>query len=542
MSFNYPNLPGNEAPYLAVLPNNGYPFPMSTHVGAPPPLRGGAQAQAMPCFNGTYYPPQMFHPSQFHPQQPISQPLVQQANHNTSASSGSSSSNKHPQAQQLRGAQISSNNFLTSAPMQSQQLQKQHVPSAHQSRKRDAELCGENAQSAVEARPPHIQKNVYGQNFAVPVPPVSFSLMPPATLAGGGNPSEKQLERQSLTHGLKGGVELIPSPAFAMSFASFNGSSTDSGIHFSAMAQNPVFFQSLPDMARHGYQVASAAQMTQPKNYQISDVKTGGELNNAEDGRKAIPGKSSNVGQSFTFCKPGSTDPPISTLMGTTVFDGSTRTLNFVSSPANLNRASRSTTAPVAANGPSQHQQLIQLHKQPANGSGRTKVPTGNNQPSSSVAIKFPNNHSLLPRGFVQSNSSSQSSLWKNSARTPASQVPAPSLAASPTSTIKNLPQQQGRVPQGQTQISFGGSPRSTTAPSPFVASSPTNSSISNSNGGSLRTTQLSSKSGPSIPTLQHQPGENSSSSPSQKSSPVCGRNVPSILSTCPSHLSEVKY
>ncbi|RVW54888.1 hypothetical protein CK203_071548 [Vitis vinifera] len=88
--------------------------------------------------------------------------------------------------------------------------------------------------------------------------------------------------------------------------------------------------------------------------------------------------------------------------------------------------------------------------------------------------------------------SSAQSSLWKNSARIPASQVPAPST----NSAIKNLPQQQGRAPQGQTQISFGGSPRSTSAPSPFVTGSPTNSSISNTTGGSLRTTPMTSKAG----------------------------------------------
>ncbi|RVW54887.1 Protein TIME FOR COFFEE [Vitis vinifera] len=331
--------------------NNGYPFPISTHVGAPPPLRGGTQSQAMPCFNGTFYSSQMFHPSQLHQQQPHSQPLVQQANQNTSASSGSSSSNKHPQTQQLRGTQISGNNFLTPTTMQSQQLQKQHVPSSHQSRKRDVELCGENTQSAVDARASHIQKNVYGQNFAVPVPPVNFALMPSATLAGGGNPGEKQPQHQSQQQGLKGGVELIPSQAFAMSFASFNGSNTASGINFSSMAQNPVIFQSLPDMVRHGYQVAPAAQMTQQKNYQISEGKIGNDSSNAEDGRKTIPGKSSNVGQSFNSASQVLLIHQSPRSLGTTVFDGSTRTLNFVSSPANLNRPSRTTTSPVAANG-----------------------------------------------------------------------------------------------------------------------------------------------------------------------------------------------
>ncbi|KAI5421197.1 hypothetical protein KIW84_044870 [Lathyrus oleraceus] len=40
--------------------------------------------------------------------------------------------------------------------------------------------------------------------------------------------------------------------------------------------------------------------------------------------------------------------------------------------------------------------------------------------------------------------------------------------------------------------------------------------------------------------TSQLQQTEDSSAGSSQKSSPVCGRNVPSILSSCPSHLSEL--
>ncbi|KAK9179845.1 hypothetical protein WN943_029051 [Citrus x changshan-huyou] len=43
------------------------------------------------------------------------------------------------------------------------------------------------------------------------------------------------------------------------------------------------------------------------------------------------------------------------------------------------------------------------------------------------------------------------------------------------------------------------------------------------------------------IKNVSQQQAENSSASAGQKSSPVCGRNVPSILSTCPSHLSELK-
>ncbi|KAF2314869.1 hypothetical protein GH714_036991 [Hevea brasiliensis] len=60
---------------------------------------------------------------------------------------------------------------------------------------------------------------------------------------------------------------------------------------------------------------------------------------------------------------------------------------------------------------------------------------------------------------------------------------------------------------------------------------------------GILRTTSANAKvANSSVPVLQSQHGDNSLTGSGQKTSPVCGRNVPSILSACPSHLSELKY
>lgn len=562
VSFNYPN---NEAPYMAIVQNNAYTFPISTNVGTPPPFRG-THAQTMPFLNGSFYSPQMFHPSQIQQQQPHSQPLVQSIHQNTSTSNGSSSSHKQAVTEQQRGAQVSANNLLTSTNIQLQQPHKQH---GHSSRKLEAEMS-EDTPSVADSRASHAQKSVYGHNFTFPVQQLNFALMPSATFGGSGgsgNHSEKQQQQQSQQQGSKNGVELISPQAFAMSFASFNGSGTASSLNFSTMAQNPAIFQSLPEMAWHGYQVAHAAPVVQQKNYQIAEGKIGVDSTNADDGRKTVLGKSPpTVGQTLAFSKPGSTDPSASMIMGSTVFDSSARTLNFISSPVTGNRprsvastVMTTTAAAAAVNSPnSQQQQLIQIQQQQQQQqhamAARSRAPTTSGQLSSSIAAKFPSNSSVFSQTFIQSNSSAQSAQWKNLARTPASQAPSPSPAASTTSTLRNLPQQQGRAPQGHTQISFGSNPNSATAfqgqpipinnqsPSPLVSGSPSNCSISKSASGSLRTASTGSKAGPSVPTLQSQQTENSSTGTSQKSSPVCGRNVPSILSACPSQLSELKY
>lgn len=538
VSFNYPSFPASEAPYMAILQNNGYPVPISTPVGTTTTaFRGSNPAQTMPFFNGPFYSSQMFHPSQLQQQQPHLQPLVQTTHQSTSTSSGGlSSSHKQP-----RGAQVSGNNLLASSGTQLQQQQKQNLPPSNQSRKLEAEMTRENTPSVADSRASHTQKSVYGQNFTVPVQPLNFTLMPSAPLGGssGGNHGEKQQQ------GIKGAVELFPSPAFGMSFAAFNGSNSASTLNFSSMPQNPVIFQSFPDMVRQGYQVALAPQAAQQKNHQVSEGKNGANLINPDDAKKAPKNSSTTTGQ-------------------TLVFDNSARTLNFMSSPVTCNWPSRSVTsttittnAPTAGNASNsqQQQQLLQLqiqkqhmmqqqqHALPA----RSKAPTTNGFSSSNMVAKFPNNPPVFSQTIIHSNSSVQSSHSKNAGRTPASQAPTTSSVASNASTLKNLSQQQGRAPPGPAQISFGGNPKSALAPHgqqihANTQSSSTSASGSPSTGGNLRTNSTGGKAGSSINTLQSQQTENSSGGTGQKSSPVCGRNVPSILNTCPSHLSELKY
>ncbi|XWS36299.1 hypothetical protein CRYUN_Cryun20dG0073700 [Craigia yunnanensis] len=528
VSFNYPNLSANEAQYLTVLQNNGYPSAISAPVGNSSAIRGGTPTQALPFTNGSFCSSQIFHP-QLQLQQVHSQPLVQPAYQNAVTSSGSSSSHKQPESQQPRGAQVSGNNFSSSASMHSQQLQNYHVLPSNQSRKKEPEINGENTTA-------NTQKSVYGQNPALPHQSLNFALVPSATLGGGSvnaNHSEKQLSQKK---NIKGGVDLFPPQAFAMSFTSFTGNNLASNLNFSSMAQNPTIFRSLPDMAQQGYQVAPVPQAAEKKNNQISDGKNGAGSTNMDDGKKVSSGKLHTTnGQTY-------------------VFDNSARSLNFISSPVTGNWPPRSITSntvtinPPIANSSSSQQQLLQLqkqhmvqqHQQQPGTVSRSKTQTTNSMPASSIASKFSSNAAIFPQTVPQSNTAAQSIPWKNSARTPAS--PATNISG-----VKNFPQQPSRSPQGQTQISFGVNlksglspqgqeiPTSSQSVSPMLVGSPPSS-------GSLRTSSTGSKVGSSVPTLQSQQSENSSAGNGQKSSPVCGRNVPSILSKCPSHLSELKY
>ncbi|XP_059434987.1 protein TIME FOR COFFEE isoform X2 [Corylus avellana] len=580
MSFNYPNMPGNETQYLAILQNNGYTFPIPAHVGAPPAYRG-THAQAMPFFNGSFYSSPMLHPSHIHHQQqqqqqppPQSQQSLQAHQNNASVSSGSSSSQKHLQNQQQRphgnGGAGNVQGFpapknQSSQPLQQQQRQQQqnqHVP--HQARQLESEMGAEDSPLSADSRVSRANMSIYGQNFAMPIHPPNFGFMNPAMMggaSGAGSASGNHTERKQ-QHGSKAGVEPPSSQAFPVSFASMNGATTTPGLDISSIAQNHAMFQN-----NYHIMAAAAAQVAQQKkNYRISeDGKTGGgDSSNLEEERKAMPGKASaTVGQSIAFSRPELADASVTTVKGNTVIDSSTRSLNLGSAPG---RASGS-VMPAAintVNAPgsqqqlqrNQQQQMIQLkqHQFAVAAATRSKTPVTSNgsvysdhhlPSSSSMATKF-SNLSSFPQNLVQTSSGSpaQSPQWKNSVRTATSQVPSPPLSSSNSSTLKNPLQQQGRTQQSHTQISFGGNAKSSTSqgqppsssnqsPSPPVmVGSPTTSSMSKSAGGSPRTTASTStanKAGQAS-TLSSQQAKNAPSVPSRKSSPVGGRNVPSIL------------
>jgi hypothetical protein len=586
MSFNYPNFPGNETQYLAILQNGAYPIPIPAHVGPTTAYRG-THPQAMPLFNGSFYSSRMVHPSQLQQQQqPSTQTQQSQQGHqNPSISSGSSSSQKHLQNQQhkphgsagsgnLQGFPCPKNQPPQSLPNHQRQLmQNQNV--THQARQLESELGGEDSPSTADSRVSRANMSIYGQNL-MPIHPANFALMNPPPMgsahSASGNTGEKK-SQQPQTQASKAGVEPLASQTFAMSFAPINGTTASPGLDISSLAQNHALLQSLPEAARHGYHhFIAAAQATQQKNYRVSEEGNSGgnDTSNVEEERKAMAGGKTplSAGQSIVFSRPDLTDSPVSTMPVNNVVDSSARNLNLGSAPARTSGSFMSATIGTG-NAPSMqqqmqrnhhhqqqqqqqwNQQIFQFQKQQqfaaaAAASTRSKTPATSNgsvysdhiSSSSSAATKFPNALSAFPQNLVQSSSSpAQSPQWKSSARTTTSQVPSSSLTSS-SSTLKNLPQQQGRTQQSNSHISFAANQKSSASPQgqpnpssnqssspPLVVGSPT-TSISKSAGGSPRTsTSTSNKGGQSS-----QQSKNSASVPVQKSSPVGGRNIPSIL------------
>lgn len=579
MSFSYPNMGGNETQFMAILGNGAYPFPVPAHVGAAPPYRG-SHPQAMSFFNGSFYSSQMLHPSQLQQQQsvaPQSMQIQQQNHQNPSISTASSSSQKHLQQNQQQRPQGGAG----TAGAGSSNPSWQNFPAAKGRPHHDT--GGEDSPSTADSRTrPNL--SVYGQNFAMPFHSPNFALMtPPSSMAGSGNNStgggpnggghsdkKQQQQQPPQQQGLKAGIESL-APAFPMSFASMNGA-TAPGLDISSMAQNHAILQSLPEAARHNYQImAAAAQAAQAahqkkNNYRgPEDGKSGGgssaDASNVEEERKAMSSRTSgaSVGQSIAFSR-DLAETAISTVPGGSVVDSSARSLNLIpggsARPARSSGPNAGPNSSNASNSQQQQSQMVftkgQQYVAATVAAARSKTPVSSNGTvypdhltSSVIAGKFPNALGSFPP-LVQSGGTSVQSppQWKNSVRPNTSQVSSPSLASA-TSTApnnKNLPQQQGRPQQNHTQISFGAAAtanpkppssqgqqtqNSHRAPSPpMMVGSPSTSSISKSAGGSPRTatsTSTSNKAGAQASTLSTQQGKNSQS-------PSLSSQKPSIL------------
>ncbi|XP_010551730.1 PREDICTED: protein TIME FOR COFFEE-like isoform X2 [Tarenaya hassleriana] len=477
MSFSYPNMASNETQYLAILQNNGYPFPVPAHVGAPPAYRG-SHGQPIPFFNGSFYSSQMIHPPHLQPQQQSGQGHQGQApsNQNTSVSTGSSAAQKHVQNPQ----------GFPMPKVQCQPLSFQPRQQPRENTPQQSETVGEESPSTADSRAS--RSNVaYGQNFAMPMQPTNLGSMNSAASDGAmagscGNHGEKKPKQQ----GSKAGVESLQSQAYAMTFATFNGTSAPS-FNMPFIPQNHAIFHSIPEAARQGYHqmmaaAAAAAAAKQKMNYNApEDGKSGPNA-----AAKALEErKTGTAGEAPTNL----TDTSVPGATGNGFTDSSARLLNLSSAPQP--RTSSSAQA--------SHQQLaIHLQKQQQNAdaaaaavtAARSKGPVTSNgsvYPDHSISGgKFPNANSGFPQNIVQSNGSPvQSPQWKsNSCRTTTAQVQSPSILSSSTaSSHKNVqPKQQGR-PQ-QVQISFAANTKSM----PFGP--PSTSSVSKNAGGSgsLRT------------------------------------------------------
>lgn len=556
MSFSYPNMPSNETQYLAILQNNGYPFPVPAHVGAPPAYRGVA-GQPIPFFNGSFYSSQMVHAPHLQPQQQSGQGQQSHApsNQNTNVTTGSSAAQKHLQNQQRRPP-VNSQGFPTQK-VQSQPLSFQHRQQPRENATQHSETAGEDNPSTADSRAS--RSNVaYGQNFAMPIQPTNMGLMGSAASSGGvvggsNNHSEKKPEQQ----GSKAGAETMQSQPYAMTFATFNG-----GLNMPSIAQNHAIFHGVPEASRQGYHqmmaAAVAAQAAKQKmNYSaLEDGKSGSNAAaNATEERKTTGanGKTTaGVGQSIAFSsKQDSADASVSAVTGGSIIDSSARLLNLGSA-----QPWSSSSAPTShqqqhmqRNQPQQqYSNYLQMQQQYAVAAARGKGPVTSNgsvfpdhniATAPSVGANVPNASSGFPQNLVQSGGGSpaQAPQWKNNsprANTTA-QAQSPSIMSpSASSSLKNVQQKQQGRPH-QSQISFAANSKTLPSNSPTQqgagganqAPSPSTSSMSKNAGGSPRTmasNSMANKAGhgqASSSTLSSsQPSKNS-----QSASSAGGRN-----------------
>ncbi|XP_073115985.1 protein TIME FOR COFFEE-like isoform X2 [Elaeis guineensis] len=507
VNLSFAGLPPSEAQYLAILQNSAYPFPIPAHVAGAPPFRGAGPGQPMPFF----YPSQMLHPPQLQQQLPGPQPPphARQGHQKPSSSSGSSSSQKHLQQSQraLGGGAGSGGNSLASFPATNQR--QLLLPHHHQPRQLESDKGLEDSPSTADSRASQAQKNMYGNNFAVPLYSHNFTLMSNATAAApsgsGGGQSDKQPLHHQQQQPLRNQavkMELTSSQAFAMPFAFSGAGAAAPGLDFSSMAQNHALFQGFPEAARHGYHhfttAAAPPQAVQQKKAMEDGKAATGDLMNAtvlaEAERKMMAGSKAPANgsqRSLNFSKPDP-EPPISSIIGNSVIDISPRTLNLIPAASNagqtMNRSGGSTPLATSAvtttvnllnSQPQQlqqqqEQQLIQLqnlhlqHQQHLK-STHSKSSTSSNSasvyserlPGGSTAAKYPQTLSTFPQSLVQGGSPTQSPQWKASTARAATPSPAPSSAQS-LAKNHHLPQQPGRAsqqplptPGHQTQISF---------------------------------------------------------------------------------------
>ncbi|KAK8937602.1 Protein TIME FOR COFFEE [Platanthera guangdongensis] len=532
MNFNYPGLPPNEQ-YLAFLQNNAYSFPIPAHVSGAPSYRPANPGQTLPYFNLSFYSPSMIHPTQLRLQQPPPgtqqpPPYSQQGHQNPSTSSGSSSSQKNTQQSQrvpTAAASAATAGNSHGFPSSKQQL-------LHQVRQIEPEPVGEDAPSTADSRVSQAQKSMYSQKFSVPAHSQNFALIAPAAaaLSGGGSVhSEKQLQAQNQV--MK--MDLTPSQAFAMSFASFGGAAAAStaaaphGFDFSSISQNHALFQSLPEPARQGYQVSAAAHSAQQRHNnskKAEDGKPAPDLGNtnapAEEAKNSPANKpmSNSQPQSLTFTR-ADTEPPMSSIINNSMIDGSSRTLNLIQQPPN--GAPRPAASHNSAN--------VYSDRLPGN---------------SAAASKYAQGLAGFPPALTQSSASAQPAQWKAAARvtnppsaaTTTVVVPPPSSS----STKSQMPLQQqvrGQQPSAAHQphqISFGVSPAKVAVQlgPASTAGSPQNS-VSKSSVGSPHSSSAIPKSAPPpspvlpvMPFQKLQSGKNSSTS---SNSPL-----PVVTVTCP--------
>ncbi|OIW12667.1 hypothetical protein TanjilG_24600 [Lupinus angustifolius] len=258
-------------------------------------------------------------------------------------------------------------------------------------------MSGENT-SSVASRTSYPSKNVHWHNYTIPVQPMNLSFRPSATSDTVGDNGENFSDKKQQQQASKGGVEVVPSQAFAISFPAFNGTNAPSNLNISSIMQNPVIFQSLSDVAWQGYHAAGTSHSKQKTN-SITEDKGGGNSSHHDDEKKNTHEKSSTNG-------------PI-----TLVFDNSSKNLNFMLSPTNGNWPSQYiastaiTSVPLSSNASNSHQtpQPLQLQKQHGMQQQQHAMATRYKASSTSnTATKFVNNAPIFSQIVAQCKSSNQ--------------------------------------------------------------------------------------------------------------------------------------
>lgn len=564
-ALNYATLPQGEAQYF-LLQNNGYPFPIPAHVGAPP-FRVGNHPQPMAFLNASFYASQMLHHPQLQQLPPQPPPLPQQQQYpnpqdqSKASPSAGSSSQKYPQPPQKAPEGSASVAAASAQGFSSSNPKRQHIP-LHQSRQMESEVGGEDSPTA-DHRLPQAQRGIFCHSFTVPAHHQSLAFMPAGfTASGGANHSEKQppplpLSQQHQHHqnlhlqNMK--PEAIPQ-TLAMSYAAFNGSH---GFDLSSITQNHTIFQSLPEVARNGSQfiaAAAAAAMASPQgsaqNKKVQqqvpeDGKQRGEPINAgpageEHLKTASPGKASG----------GVSQPGLSPSVCNSV-DGSSQPLNLAPGSVNGDQT------PVLGGGsstqhqlqqqatlhlPKQHQKL-QIQKPQPQQQLQKQQPVG----SGMAVNKFPNALAGFPMGLIQGSSPTQSPQWKNSARAAAAAPPSSPVKSSPSQPSIGTPPQNhlsagghhahisfeagGALRAGPPQLPLVGVAGASTSSSSAVGPPP--GSASRGGGGGSPRTAAGNKGGPPSSSSSRQqppPTKNSPASSISKSAAVGTRSGPSIL------------
>ncbi|XP_023635591.1 protein TIME FOR COFFEE isoform X2 [Capsella rubella] len=506
MSFSYPNIPTNETQYLAILQNNGYPFPVPAHVGTP--AYRGVTGQPMPFFNGSFYSSQVVHTPLHQPQQQSGQGQQTHApnNQNTNVSPGSSAAQKLLQNQQRRPP-VNSQGFPT---------QKVHRQHPRDNTTQHSEPAGEANPSTTDSRASR-SSVAYAQNFALPVQPTNMGLMGTAAsgvgvLGSSNNHSERKPEQQVS----KVGVESIQPQPYAMTFAAFNGG-------MPTMAQNHAILHGVPETARQEYHQMMAAAAKHKMNTEDGKSGSNASANATEEWKTTgANGKSTTAGVGKSIAFSGKQDPAdasASAVTGAGIIDSSARLLNLGSAqPWSSNPAPTSHQQQhMQRNQPQQQQysNYLQMQQQYAVAAARGKGPVMSNgsgfpdhyiATAPSMGSNNPHASSGFPQNLVQSGGSgspAQSPQWKNNsprANSMTQAQPPSMMSPSASSSLKNIQQKQQGRPH-QSHISFAANSKFPPSYSPTqqgVGSanqvpSPTTSSISKNAGAIPRTIAPSS-------------------------------------------------